>query len=415
MNKIRTKIIISCLLLFAVNSKSFSSELQQENSVLYKINEVPKQFRPLYNELEQELYKAENKINSLKTTQNTKSISSPSLYLASSYFGPIKKNTKRWKDIITTLDGFQSLGVKSVSFMISFPNLTAEISEVKPLLDSYNLLMTEIRKRDMKVVIEHFVYPSIAPTKEGKFVANIKNLSNPKKSFFDWKKEEIKIITSYIKPDYLSIISEPETYNKFLGLQISGDEYAQWIKSLKDDILKDETTKNIKIGAGAGIWESEDYINSFMKLSELDYIDIHFYPLKLKSEDMFSKLLQTLDKIKLESPSKEVIISETWLYKHGAFEPKGVYNSESYGRNVYDFWYPLDIRFFNLMNQVARKKGISVIAPYFSQYFFYTEKYNPDIAPQKWPISMMDEWEKATDNMKMKKLSRTGELFENIK
>lgn len=408
--KTRPMHTIVLFLIFGTLFSPFPNFCHALDNKSMQATETPAIFQPLYAELAQQLTDAESKVRSLADSQHKRPIMAPSLYLASSFFGPAEPGTERWQEIMTALDGFQALGVNAVSLMISFPDLTAELKDPEPLLHFYELLAAEVRRRNMKLLVEHFVYPPSAPTKEGKFVAALKNIANPKLSFLNWKKEEVKLILSRVKPDYFSLISEPETYDRFLGISITAEDYSRWLNDLIDELTSCNGKNGVKIGAGAGIWESEDYAQVFSRVKGLDYIDIHFYPLKLKSEDLVGKLLALIDQIKATDKSKEIVMSEMWLYKHGMDEAKGVFNTEAYGRNAYDFWVPLDIRFLELINEIARKKGISVISPYFPQFFFALGKYDPAIFVS-WPASMLGEWKLAIEAILKHKLSPTGNSF----
>ncbi len=380
--------------------------------------QAPERFRPLYAELEQQLDEAERAALELPAAGQACPVTAPSLYLASSYFGPAEPGTQRWKDLMIALDGFQALGIGAVSLMVSFPNLTAEVRDPEPLLKFYGALAGELRARKMKLLVEHFVYPPSAPTKEGRFVAGIKNLPDPEGAFLNYKKKEIELILRRVKPDYLSITTEPETYDRFLGFSISAEDNARWLSAFVVELSSSGAKGGAKLGAGAGVWEPERYVLAFAKIKGLDYIDIHFYPMKLGSESLFPKFLKLAAQIKAGDPSKELVVSETWLYKHGADEPKGVFNAEAYGRNAYDFWAPLDARFLKLMNTAGAKTGVSLIAPYFPQFFFTAQKYDPAIAPN-WPAGMTEEWRRAVEAAGEHAISPTGkaarEMIERCK
>ena len=371
---------------------------------------VPARFAPLYSELDLQLAAAQTTALELPGAGQACPVMAPSLYPASSYFGPAEPGSDRWKDLMTALDGFQALGVNAVSLMVSFPDLTAEVKDPEPLLKSYGALAAELRARKMKLLVEHFVYPPWAPTREGKFVAGIKALPDPEGAFLDYKKKEINLILSRIKPDYLTIVTEPGTCDKFLGVSVSTEDYVQWLNGLLAELSASGAKGGTKLGAGAGAWEPERYVSAFTKIKGLDYVDIHFYPMKLGPEDLFAKFLRLADQIKADDPSKELVVSETWLYKHGADEPKGVFSAEAYGRNGYDFWAPLDARFLELINTVGKKKGLAVIAPYFPQFFFTAGKFDPAVAPD-WPAGMTEEWRLALGAAGRGAVSPTGKAF----
>ncbi len=170
------------------------------------------------------------------------------------------------------------------------------------------------------------------------------------------------------------------------------------------------------LGAGAGIWESDDFALKLSQQKNLDYVDIHFYPLKLNGEDMVAKLVARIHKITQASPKMRVTIGETWLYKHGASEPKGMLDREAFFRDNFSFWSPLDQRYLSLLIRIAQKENISVIAPYFSQYFFAYYTFG-DMESRKlppWPGSVLDSWNKALESIRTHQLSPTGEAMSSL-
>jgi hypothetical protein len=142
----------------------------------------------------------------------------------------------------------------------------------------------------------------------------------------------------------------------------------------------------------------------------LDYIDIHLYALKLDGVDQLARFSTLVRKIRAVRPEMRITIGETWLYKHGTVESKGMLNREAYFRDNFGFWSPLDVRFLSLVMGIAQKEKISVIAPYFSQHFFtyYTfgDQESGKLPP--WPASVAVAWAKALPAIRENLLSPTG-------
>jgi len=61
---------------------------------------------------------------------------------------------------------------------------------------------------------------------------------------------------------------------------------------------------------------------------------------------------------------------------------------------------------------VSRSKGISVLAPYFSQYFFVTLPFEAARPLPSWPACVVTEWRDAVASIREKRaLSPTGRGF----
>jgi hypothetical protein len=148
----------------------------------------------------------------------------------------------------------------------------------------------------------------------------------------------------------------------------------------------------------------------------LDYLDIHLYALQLGPEDQVTKLATLIHKVRTARPALKVTIGETWLYKHGAQEPQGIMNKEAYGRSDFSFWAPLDEQFLRLVLGIAQRENISVVAPYFSQYFFsyYTfgDAESGKLPP--WPASVPVSWSKALEAIRGHKLTTTGQAMKTM-
>ena len=354
---------------------------------------APREFSGLYSELDSRLAAAERTAASLPGPEGPCPVSAPALFIASSYFASSAPGTKGWENILAMMSAFRRLGAGAVSVMISFPDLTPQARDPEPVLRFYEAVSAEAHKRGLKLLVEHFVYPPSAPTPSGRLAASLKTLPDPRAAYLAMKRREAELIISRVKPDYFSVITEPSTYERFLGFAVTPEDYAAWLSGLLASPAA-AARGAMKIGAGAGVWEDRRYAAAFARVKGLDYIDLHFYPLRLGSEDYVSGLLDIISGVRAADPRKGIVISETWLYKHGAGEPGGVFSAKAYGRNGYAFWAPLDERFLALMERLGRKEGIELIAPYFPQFFFYSVPYEEGKAPQ-WPASMGAEWEQA--------------------
>ena len=367
---------------------------------------IPDQFRPLYRELDETLRQARQTY----PFQKGKScpLVAPSLFLAGSGYGPAASDSQRWKDLLATLDAFKSMRMNAVSVMVAAPDLT--LGDPGPLIGFYQRLAREIHSRDMQLYVEHFVNPPFSPHA----LKNLQDNPQGRKDFLKMMESEVTLIYREIKPDYLSLVTEPETTMvRWTHLSFSADELANWIGETTKHLKSMGASPNTLLGAGAGTWEAEDFVLKFAQQTNLDYVDIHLYALRLNAEDHVAKLATLVRKVREARPDMSVTIGETWLYKHGAEEPKGMFNTEAFSRDSFSFWSPLDEQFLNLLMGIAQKENISVVAPYFSQYFFacYTfgDAESSKLLP--WPGNIPATWDKALESIHNHRLSPTGKAM----
>ena len=366
---------------------------------------IPDQFRPLYRELDETLREAGHLYPFMKG--NPRPLFAPNLFMASSLYGPAAPDSQRWKDLLATLDAFNALRMNAVSVMILAPDLT--LGDSGPLIDFYQRLAREIHARHMKLYVEHFVNLPLGPHAP----KGLQDTPQGRQDFLNMLEKEVTLIYREIKPDYLSLVTEPETVIiHLLHLSFSADELAAWVGEVTTRLKSSGASPNTLLGAGAVTSESEDFVLKFAQQTNLDYVDIHLYALKIKNEDQVAKLATLIRKVREARPNLKVTIGETWLLKLAAEEPKALYK-EALFRDNFSFWSPLDERFVNLLMGIAQKENISVVAPYFSQYLFayYTfgDAESGKLPP--WPGSVPVSWNKALESIRSHRLSPTGKAM----
>jgi hypothetical protein len=296
--------------------------------------------------------------------------------------------------------------MNAVHVMIAAPDLN--IGDPVPLINFYQRLAREIHSRNLKLYVEHFVNPPFSPHA----LKGLHDDPQGKKEFLEMMEKEVTLIYREIKPDYLSLVTEPETTDRLLHLSLSAEELASWLGKVTANLKSSGASQNTLLGAGAGTWESEDYVLKFAQQTNLDYIDFHLFGLKMNGEDQVAKLATLVRRVRETRPNMRITIGETWLWKHGAEEPKETYK-EAYFRDNFSFWSPLDEQFLNLVMGIAQKENIAVVVPYFSQYFFtyyaFGDAESSKLLP--WPGSVSASWNKALESICKHQLSSTGKAM----
>jgi hypothetical protein len=366
---------------------------------------IPPQFRPLYRELDETLRQASliypfNKGASLP-------LAAPYLFIAPNVFRSAPSNSQPWQDLLATLDAFKAMRMDGVSVMIAAPFLT--VGDPKSLIDIYQRLAREIHSRNMKLYVEHFVCPPFSPYA----LKGLHDDPQGKKEFLEMMEKEVSLIYREIKPDYLSLVTEPETLLRWTHLSFSADEWATWIREVTTHLKSTKASPNTLLGAGAGTWESDEFVLKFAQQTNLDYLDIHLYALKLNAEDQVARLATLVRKVRGARPNMRVTIGEAWLYKHGAEEPKGMLNRDAFSRDNFSFWAPLDEQFLKALLGMAQKEEIAVVVPYFSQYFFTYYTFGDAESSQlpPWPDSVPVSWNKALESIRNHQISSTGKAM----
>jgi hypothetical protein len=346
---------------------------------------------------------------------NARPLVAPNLFMASSMFGPAASDSQRWKDLLATLDAYKTMGMDAVFVQILAPDLT--FGDPASLIEFYQRLAREIHSRNMKLYVEHFVNvpfkPNIASSSHA--FKGLQDDPQGRQDFLKIMEQESALICREIKPDYLTLIDEPDSaIIKALHLSFSADELANWVGEVTTHLKSTGASPTTLLGAGAVTWESEDFVLKFAQQANLDYVDIHMYAVQLKGEDQVAKLATLVRKIREARPNMRITIGEAWLLKLGAGGPKVTAYQEIFFRNNFSFWSPLDAQFLNLLMGIAQQENISVVAPFFSQYFFTYYAFGDAESGNLPPgigSSISVTWNKALESIRNHRLSPTGKAM----
>ena len=370
--------------------------------------EVPSQLKPLYAELDAALTKATETYPC--RPGETLPLVAPNLSLAASIYNPTAGDQERWTGLMKTLDAFQAMGMNGVLVQIMAPDLVW--GDREGLLAFYRRLATEVRSRHMKLYVEHFVnlpFVANAPTKEHRG-ARIEDTPAGRQEFLDILEREVTLIYRELKPDYLSILTEPgAAIVRELHLSLKSDDFAGWVGKVCTELKQSGASPATLLGAGLATFEPDILATKFARQADLDYIDFHVYLMKLNGADQIARLASMIQMVRAVRPAMKLTIGEAWLFKTGAQAPNPAID-EIFLQNNFSFWSPLDQGFLSLLVGVAQQKQVDVIAPFFSQFFFsyYTYGEADAKALPTGTRSLRLSWQKATAAIDAQQLSPTG-------
>jgi hypothetical protein len=213
-------------------------------------------------------------------------------------------------------------------------------------------------------------------------------------------------IIADIRPDFLTILSEPDTQARNTGLAFSPSEFAATVRY----VAKDLGQTGVKLGAGAGTWSSADYFKALAVIPELDYIDFHIYPVHYGlASDRVLKAAEAA-----QAKGKRVSIGEAWLYKVSGREFDRASPVEAFRRDAFAFWQPLDGNFIQLVVNLARTINAQFCSFFWMQrlysYVDYTLETDRLTYEQLSKLGNSKAWE----NIQSGALSPTGERFSQL-
>lgn len=346
--------------------------------------DVPREYRALYAELDARLTAF---LRSLAPTRRPRPLRAASLLTVNAHVGE-KLFSEAWRRTHRLyLDRLQALRAEAVVLAVSYPILTPGFQDAEAYLNFYAEMAQEIRRRGMKVVVKHnTLLPGYTALPVARYYRGLDAARFGKERYV-----EAARIVHAVKPDYLSLVGEPGTHNSATGLDLSVDQWVGYVRAVVERLPRDVPKHRTLLGAGAGTWESAGYFEGYARIRALDYVDLHIYPLSNGIRDYLQVAAAWTRRVRAIDPSKRAIIGETWLYKAGRRElAQTAANKTIFARDAYGFWEPLDVKFLQAVDGLARADGIELYAPFWTRYFFaYLDASSPDLAGKR-PDEVME-------------------------
>ena len=328
---------------------------------------VPTEFIDLYQELDTKLTSFESRIDTEWDGQTYPVVFASELANANANRGYALLNTNSLAGIDLTLDRLESLGIKGVKVAINYPILMPGIDTEGEFLAFYKNVATKVREHNMILLISlgHIV-PGFSSLPVGGYADTFIE-------YKDGRRFMAHLIAQEIHPDYLTVAIEPTTEVFATGLSElelpeKQEEIVRYILSGMERGTPLRGT--IKIGAGSGSWEDSNYVSAFSSIDQIDYIDVHIYPISTTiTNDFLENVLTYTDIARLQN--KKVIIGEAWLYKTRTSElALGAVNKNIFGRDPYSFWQPLDQKYMRMLVKMVKYKQLEFASVFWMQYLF---------------------------------------------
>ena len=294
---------------------------------------VPEPYRVIYRELESDLSLLNPVLAAPWGRKSGPTAFGVELLVANRNPGENLLNEQALHATSLTLDRLKQIGVKNVSLSIQYPILTRSFPETPAFLEFYRAIAAEVRQRGLLLVVELGTMSGAAEV--GRPAADYSGLT--REHFNAGLREMAEAVIADIHPDYLTVLSEPDTQARNTGLAFSASQFAATVKSAVRGLDPGSTW----LGAGAGTWLALDYFKALADIPELNYLDLHIYPIQLGFAS--TRVLKATEAAKARG--KKVAIGEAWLYKISSRELGKIDPGEAFVRDVYSFWQPLDERF----------------------------------------------------------------------
>jgi len=364
---------------------------------------VPLQFQSVYNQLNQKLDALNSKAGGSENSFS--GLVTANLLLANSNYMPqLMDSSSNLTMVDKDLDMFVQMGIDCVDVTIQYPLFVKGFPRADEYLSYYKKVFAAIRKRGLKTLVgvqATFTNPVFAKLPVGDWYKGL-----TLQRYMLEKTQMMQTVIDELQPDYLTLESEPNTEQANTGLSFSLAN----VKSYIDYYMTHLNRRNVQIGAGAGLWDDWSYWDYYLNRKDIDYVDIHIYP--VNNPNTYT----LLDKISTQTNTngKYVVIGECWLYKSGVSDFSAGAGAESsytaiYGRDMYSFWAPLDCKFINTVLNLGAKYNWRAINFFWSGYFYsYIDYAN---APTDVGQRFVAQQTAASKSILSKSLSPTGEYL----
>lgn len=331
---------------------------------------VPEEYRHIYRELDSALTQFEKTLSQKKTGNQGKTTFATELAFANGNIGEalLLPQVFRYNQLL--LSCLEELGIKGVALSIQYPLLQTDFPRSSEYLRFYKAIADECRLHGMKVIVETGAIFSGTPYSPVK----VDWSKYTSESLLEGMQDQLILIAKEIKPDYLTLMEEPTTQEALTGLQITPGLWNSSVISVLNNIGR---PSGIQIGAGMGSWESHTYIDAFLRMPRIDYIDLHIYPLGREGV-LFERALDIAREA--HESGKAVTIGECWLFK--TLPEEMIYGPDIGGkifsRDPFSFWYPLDARFIDDIIDLADAADIEFVSFFWTRYFFSYLDYSAE-------------------------------------
>lgn len=364
--------------------------------------EVPEAYRAVYRELESELSQLNPILAGPWGPKTGPTAFGVELRVADRNRGEDLLDAQVRRETALTLDRLQQIGVTCVSLTIPYPILTRSFPETPAYREFYRQVAAEVRQRGLLLVVEMGTMSRASEASQ--LPVGYSGLT--REHFNAGLHEMAEAVIADIHPDYLTVLSEPDTQTRNTGLAFSASQFAAAVTSAVRGLNPGSTW----LGAGAGTWLALDYFKALADVPELNYLDLHIFPIQLGfASDRVRKATEAA-----KARGKRVAVGAAWLYKISSREFGRIDPAEAFARDAYAFWQPLDERFVATVVNIAHTIQAEFCSFFGMDRLYAYVGFTPETSKLA-PAQLMQAGRAAAgEKILAGKLSDTGERFKKL-
>jgi hypothetical protein len=362
--------------------------------------EVPESYQALYHELDVQMHRQLPLLPAVDWGAKPGGTAfGVDLLTANSSRGDALLDTSELPATILTLDRLKALGARCVTLSIQYPVLASEHPKTAELRSFYRQVAAEARRRGFVLVAE--MGTASREPELSRIAANYRGLTRRKLAA--GLREMAEAVIADIRPDYLTVLSEPETQARNTGLPLAVRDFADLVRQVVKDLAHD----GVKLGAGAGSWETVEYLKALAAIPELDYLDLHIYP--IQHGFAYERVLKAAELAR--ERQKAITIGAAWLYKISSREFGRIDPLAAFARDNFSFWQTLDEHFIEMTANLAREIGAEFCSFFRTNHLYGYVEYTAETGALPAGELMRRGQAAAAEGLRDGTLTRTGEFF----
>jgi chitodextrinase len=342
---------------------------------------VPSTYQSIYSNLTTQIQSFDNTVKAGWNQSPYPTLFTPQLQSASSdQYTSLLSSNYMAAMVTPQLAELQALGATGVTVHIDFPILyqpffATEPSQYQQFVNFYQQLAQQVHASGLKLVVETEAGEPLPGDNANAFQAYYGTLNW--QQYMNGRAQNALNIAQLIAPDYLTLITEPDTEQNDSGQANAGTPSGslQLLQTMLSTLQAGGVTNggsNTQFGAGAGTWTANytQYLANYASTS-VDFVDMHIYP--VNGNDLM-EALSAADTI--HAAGKYVTLSECWPWKVSNTELGTLSYVNIAARNPFSFWAPVDTAFLQAIIDFSQYKQVVFVSPFWTDYFFSYLNYN---------------------------------------
>jgi len=397
-----SKTILTAVIILAVAAAAGCRRVHEAVPVHAVPGSVPESYQMIYRELDAEFHRQLPLVPLPWEQKKGRTVFGVELLAAGSHRAEALLDDQALSVNALTLDRLKALGVRGVSLSLHYPMLTGAYPRAAEYRAFYRSLAAEIRRRGLAIWVT--MGSASREPELSRITTDYRGFSRER--FSAGLREMAETVVADIRPDCLTLLSEPDTQTRNTGLAFSPSEFAAVVKRVARDLNR----PGIRLGAGAGTWTALEYFKALAEIPELDYLDLHIYP--IQHGFAAERALKAAEIAR--SHGKGIAIGKAWLYKSWGRELNRISPVEAFGRDMYSFWQPLDEHFIELVVSLAHRIDAEFCSFFWMKYLYGYIDYSADTERLEPGERMKMSDRVADENIRKGVLTATGEKLKEV-